>query len=353
MSKNVGLSPQKILLIRMLSESDVLAIGLPALRFFKQKFPDAEIHFLTYGQGTTILKFAEPDVQVSELTHWPDDFFQAMEVFLGLAEDIVGEAYSQIVNLDTAFMPCFLARFLQDAGEPVSGNYLSLSIQTLIDQVKDQSLNADYVNVPSTYMLSSFFTMSRWFSNWAFGDYMPDGGYPEFYLKQCCGFSSLQMDTSIKIADQSLTPDEQRKMTISLCFSQSEDGYLYPHHKTLSLALEKVGFTVWHDNELGNDRIALLRRLQKSDLVVCKPSAYKWFADAADCPSLLISGSVDPKIFMPDFATEPTASCPVHSGQTLSQYELSRARCLCDDPKMLADNIVSILQKLNGTAQHD
>lgn len=353
MSETMGLSPQKILIIRMLTESDVLAIGVPALRFFKQKFPQAELHFLTYSQGAVLLKLAEPGVELKVLEQWPDDFFQAMEVFLGLAEEIIGEAYSQIVNLDTAFMPCFLARFLQDAGEPVSGNYLSVSIQTLIDQVRDQSLQADYVNVPATYMQSSFFTMSRWFSNRALGDYMPEGGYAEFYLKQCCGFSTLQMDKHLTLSDESARSEVSDKRTIALCLSQSDDGYLYPHAKALRLALEKQGFKVWLDTEIGDDRIRLLAHLQASDLLVAKPSGYKWFADAVGCPSLLISGAMDAKIYMPDFATDLSPPCPVHSGQQLSQYEVLRSRCLCDDPETLADNIVAILREIDGTAQHE
>lgn len=79
-----------------------------------------------------------------------------MESFLGLAEDIIIDAYSQIVNLDTAFMPCFLARFLQDAGEPVIGNFLNMSIQKLITRAQAQSLDADYVNLASSYLDSIF-----------------------------------------------------------------------------------------------------------------------------------------------------------------------------------------------------
>ncbi|MFQ3190971.1 MAG: ADP-heptose:LPS heptosyltransferase, partial [Paraglaciecola sp.] len=105
---------EKVLLIRMLSSADVCAIGLPVLRYFQKTLPNAEIHFLTFGDGAELIKLAEPSIQIKYLTQqqWPDDFFLAMESFLGLAEEIIGETYSQIVNLDTTFMPCFLARFL-------------------------------------------------------------------------------------------------------------------------------------------------------------------------------------------------------------------------------------------------
>ncbi|MDP5032903.1 glycosyltransferase family 9 protein [Paraglaciecola sp.] len=353
MTKVAALSPQKILIIRMLSDSDVVAIGLPALRFFKQKFPEAEIHFLSFGQAAGVLKLAEPETDVKVLEYWPDDFFQAMEAFLGLAEDIIGEAYSQIVNLDTAFMPCFLARFLQDAGEPIGGNYLSISIQTLLDKVKDQSLQADYVNVPATYMLSSFFTMSRWFSNWTVGDYLPEGGYPEFYLKQCCGFGSITMDNRIDMNIQPGARNETKKATVALCLSQSDDGYIYPYSTDLALALQEAGCKVWFDRDSNFELSGLLRKLANSDLVVCKASAFKWYADAVACPTLLISGMANPKIVMPDFATDTTAPCPLHSGQVLTQNERLQARCLCEKPAVLADNIVSILQALNGAAEDE
>jgi hypothetical protein len=341
-------SPEKILLIRMLNEGDVAAIGVPALRFFKQKFPQAELHFLTFGQGKAIIKLAEPDITVKVLDRWPDDFFQAMEVFLGLAESIIGDTYQQIVNLDTAFMPCFLSRFLQDAGEPVSGNYLSISIEQMLNQVRDQSLQADYVNVTAAYMASSFFSMSRWHTNWWESEYLPDGGYPEFYLKQCCGFDGLLMDTQIKLpTTQAKTPSNDNKV-VTLCLGLSEDGYLYPHTEALRMALQSKGFTVnqykaGQDNETKHSVSKLLSLLRDSDLMVTKPNTNKWLADAVGCPILLISGATEPKVFMPDFATDATPPCPVHAEHHGKSPLAFTQQCNCDDPWLLADNIESIL----------
>lgn len=344
MNEVVVNSPQKILLIRMLAEGDVAAIGVPALRFFKQKFPQAELHFLTFAQGQVLIELAEPEVRVKALDIWPDDFFQAMETFLGLAEDIIAEGYQQIVNLDTAFMPCFLARFLQDAGEPVSGNYLSISIEKLLDQVRDQSLQAEYVNITAAYMASSFFTMSRWHSQWWEGQYLPDGGYPEFYLKQCCGFKELAMDVDIKVPLNKVKHSAKTHKTVTLCFSHSEDGYVYPHGEALGKALCNKGITVQQDSGAQQSVSALLSLLKASDLVVAKPGASKWLADAVNCPSLLISGATEPKVFMPDFATDPTSPCPVHAAHT-SPLAFTQ-QCNCDDPWLLADNIESILSDL-------
>jgi len=77
------------------------------------------------------------------------DFFQAMETFLGLAEDFMGETYTQIVNLDTAFYAMFWSAFFyRDAGEPLAGNYLFASIQTLMKGWRS-SYKADYVKCAS------------------------------------------------------------------------------------------------------------------------------------------------------------------------------------------------------------
>ena len=333
---------QKILLIRMLNHGDVAAIGVPALRFFKQTFPSADIHFLTFDQGKVIIELAEPDCTIKVLEVWPDDFFQAMEAFLGLAEMIIAEAYQQIINLDTAFMSCFLSRFLKDAGEPVSGNYLSISIENLLNQVRDQSLQAEYVNSSSAYLASSFFSMIRWHTDWWDSDYLPDGGYPEFYLKHCCGFTGLLLDNHIKLPTAGRQSKKSVKKVVALCLSQSDDGYRYPHANALCLALQSKGIDVRLDTDVQHSLSSFLRLLDESDLMVAKPGANKWLADAVACPTLLISGAAQPRIFMPDFATDSTPPCPLHGPMNLTKLTIGQT-CNCHDPQLLADNIAAIL----------
>ncbi|ALS99075.1 hypothetical protein [Lacimicrobium alkaliphilum] len=137
------MSQEKVLLIRMQPLGDVAAIGIPALRYFRSRLSEANIEALSFAQGKTLLKLAQPDVRVFglEQQEWPDNIIPAMETFLGLAEQIVSEGYDQIINLDTGFMPCFLARFLKDAGEPVVGNYMSISVQELLEQFQQQTLS--------------------------------------------------------------------------------------------------------------------------------------------------------------------------------------------------------------------
>lgn len=345
-NKSTNENAEKVLLIRMLSSADVCAIGLPVLRYFQKTLPNADIHFLTFGDGAQLIKLAEPTVEVKYLTkeQWPDDFFSAMESFLGQAEQIIGDEYSQIVNLDTAFMPCFLARFLMDAGEPVSGNFLNMSVQQLLSQVQTQSLEAEYVNSTPTYMASSFMNMHKWHSNWWQSGAAGEGGYPEFYLNKCCGLDVDGLEQSITISpDKRLTKKSKVTKVIGLCLNQSDDGYLYPFSGQLKKALEQKGFEVWTEQDAQGDIRTLLKMLTASDLMVSKPSGHRWYAQAVGCPTLLISGDSEPAILMPEFATDPTSRCLQHGIETTNQqFE----RCNCDQPADLVESIESVVVHL-------
>lgn len=333
---------EKILLIRMLSSADVCAIGLPVLRYFQKTLPNAEIHFLTFGDGAELIKLAEPNVFVHYITaqQWPEDFFLAMESFLGLAEEIIGENYSQILNLDTTFMPCFLARFLADAGEPISGNYLNMSVQQLLQQVQHQSLQADYVNSTQAFMASSFVNMHKWFGAWWQYDAEYEGGYPEFYLTKCCGLVDDKLEQSIVVAaDKRLTQKAKTHKVIGLCLAQSDDGYLYPHAGRLKELLEQKGFVVWTDEDAKEDIRSLLKMLTASDLMVCKPSGNRWYAQAVDCKTLLISGTSEPALLMPEFATDPLSPCMQHA---VNDNNIATLKCNCEKPEDLVESIESI-----------
>lgn len=346
MSELLESNTEKVLLIRMLSSPDVCAIGLPVLRYFQKNNPDAELHFLTFGDGAELIKLAEPSVTIHPVTQqqWPDDFFLAMESFLGLAEQIIGENYSQIINLDTSFMPCFLARFLADAGEPISGNYLNMSVEQLLQQVQVQSLQADYVNATQAYMASTFTTMYKWHGRWWQSNVVGEGGYPEFYLTKCCGLMVDKLDQAIVVsADKRLTKLAKSKKVIGLCLGQSDDGYLYPHISRLKKLLEQKGYVVWSDQDSKQDVRALLKMLTASDLMVCKPSGFRWYAQATDCPTLLLSGVSEPALLMPEFATDPVAPCPQHS---VNHHDFATGQCNCDKPDDLLESIESIFTHL-------
>jgi ADP-heptose:LPS heptosyltransferase len=336
---------EKILIIRMLSTADVCAVGLPVVRLFQQRLPQAEIHFLTFADGGKLMRMAEPNVNVHCLQsgEWPDDFFLAMESFLGLAEQIIGEEYTQIVNLDTAFMPCFLSRFLKDALEPISGNYISLSVQELLRQVQTKTLQADYVNNTASYLSSTFANIYKWQgSAWQHG-HLPDGGYPEYYLSQCCGFDISDVSLNINVSpDKRLAKKARSGKVVGLCLSQSDDGYLYPYHAELKKALQQLGYHIWSDAEAAGDISTLLKMLAASDLMITKPSGNRWYAQAVSCPTLLISGDSEPALLMPEFATDTVPRCPKHAA--IDNQLVDKLSCTCDLPNELAQSVESIFE---------
>lgn len=297
----------KILIIRMLGLGDVTCIGIPALRFIQQRNPDAEIHFLTFAAGKEIIQLAEPKVKVIglEKADWPDNIVYAMETFLGLAEDIVGVGYQQIINLDTWFMPCFLARFLKDAGEPVTGNLMSISVTDLVEQFQTQTLKPEYVNEPAAYMQSTWFSMHRWNTLWWESGLAPDGGYPEFYLRTCCGFSEIKLDMHIEvISDPRLSKIRANQKVVALACDARTQERNYPYANDLKKLLNAKGIHVWSGFDGKVPVKQTLAQLASTDLLITVPSAPQWLAAAVDCPSLVITGNVDPRTLMPDFATD-------------------------------------------------
>ena len=299
----------KILLIRMLGLGDVTCIGIPAIRHLKKKFPEAEITVLTYAAGEDIIALAEPDVKLMVMPKgdWPDNIIHAMEKFLMLAERIIGEEFQEIFNLDTWFMPCFLARFLKDAGEPVEGNFMSITVDDLITQLHLQTLQHDYVHNPANYMDSTFFAMARWHTPWwEFGN-LPDYGYPEFYLRHCCGFNDIQMDMKIEVdVNPSLRKIRKKQKVIAMATEARTAERHYPHDKELKRNLEKAGFHVWTGFDGSIPMRKTLSKLKATDLLVTVPSAPQWLATTVECPSLIILGDVDGRTLMPDYATEQT-----------------------------------------------
>jgi ADP-heptose:LPS heptosyltransferase len=298
---------EKILLIRMHDLGDVTCIGVPSVRHLKRRHPNAEIHFLTYAAGLEVMALAEPKVKIFGLKNgeWPEEILKAMEVFLGLAEIIIDEAYTKIINLDTYFMPNFLSRFLKDAGEPVEGNYIGMSIADLIEQFQNQTLQPTFVNDPSHYLQSTWFSMMRWHTTWWESEYLPERGYPEFYLRNCCGWQDIDVNMQIQIAqDKQIAKKRKSKKVIALATEASLAERSYPLSTQLHNALEEAGFEVWSKFDGSQSMRQTLAMLKSSDLLISVPSAPQWLATAVGCPVMIISGMVDPRTLMPDYATD-------------------------------------------------
>lgn len=352
MQQSTSVNAERILLIRMLSVKDTATIGVAALRHFQTKFPDSHIDFLTFSAGADIIHLVDPNVGTITLpAHaWPNDLLVAIEAFLGLAETIIPNEYTQIVNFDTAFMPCFLARFLHDAGENVAGNMLNISVQTLLNQFQDQTLQPDFVQSTERYMQSTFHGMTCLHSQW-WNTQQFDAGYTEFYLRECCGFTDIDIDVSlpierihrnISLTSENVYSESRSEQTtakkIALCLADAHDGYAYPYIFELKEVLERKGFQVWTNGGKKRPLIETLNNVADADLVVTKPGESQWYGKAVGCLTLLISASESPLISMPDYATDQTARCPVHCPFTQSE----QSKCCCDAPEELADGIESI-----------
>ncbi|MCV2885461.1 hypothetical protein OE749_12220 [Aestuariibacter sp. AA17] len=296
----------KILIIRMQDFADVLSIGVPAIRHIKQSHEESDVHFLTFGHAADMVALAEPNIQVHKLeTHqWPPHLLQAMESFLGLAEQIIGEGFTKIINLDTSFMPCFLAKFLKDAGQRVEGNFITLSVQELIEQFQAQTLKPEYVTDPTMYMQSTWFGMTRWYTEWWHGEYLPENGYPEFYLRKCCDFEDIQFDMSVEVKPDESVKSGNEKPVIALATDSLQEGVHYPYGMQLKIALKEAGFSVWEVPNQIEDATAVLAKLSASSLLVCVPGSAHWLAASVGCPVLSITGAIDPRTLMPDYATE-------------------------------------------------
>lgn len=288
---------ENILIIRMADKGDVLSVGLPAVRFFQKKYPAAKVSVLTYGDCAQFFNLGTPDVNVISLEQntWPENIISAMEVFLGLAEQIIGEGFTKIVNLDTAFMPCFLARFLKDAGQPVEGNLLSLSVDELITGLQQESLAPELVNNPESYINSTWFGFSQWYSRWWETDDLPDRGYCEFYLSRCCGYSSITLDMSLPFKEI-----KTRTPYVALYLGAVASSVIDTNALIALLDKNSVPYKVITDDESVDDGLSIIGN---AAFLVTTPSAFQWFAVATDTPTLLISGQFDPRLTMPDFAT--------------------------------------------------
>jgi len=308
----------------MLELGDVATIGLSALRHIVKQNPQATVYCLTHGEGAELLRLAEPNVEVLTLDGnvWPDDILQAIESFLGMAEKVVGFKFDSIINLDTAFMPCFLARFLKDAGEPVSGNVISISVQTLFSQLEQQTLKAEYVNEIQSYLQSSFAKMHNWHTHWWTREALPDNGYPEYYLKHCCGFAEIEMDFHIGSNDsRGRSGAGKPRLYIALNAALNDPINPYTELDQLKLLLENKGFIVNLDNETSSLK-SRLAAISASDLVITLANAVFSFANCFQRQTLLVPGDLDPRMLMPDFATQQYTSIP--------------------EPTEFADNIASI-----------
>lgn len=301
---------EKMLVIRMMGLGDVTCIGIPAIRHIIKLYPNTHITLLTHGPGRELVSLAEPNLRIIHLESddWPKDMIKAMAAFLKLANQLIGESFTRIINLDTWFMPCLLARFLKDAGEPLEGNYLSKPVDNMLAEYASGKLHPSYVKEQKLYMHSTFTNMPIWHTVWWQNGVREPRGYPEFYLRHCCGFTDIEMNMRIHVPpDSELQALKDKQKVIALACKARTSERHYPFEAELKQYLEAAGYYVWigFDGSVPMDKT--LSMLKATDLLVTVPSAPQWLATSVGCPSFVVSGKVDPRTLAPDYATPMSA----------------------------------------------
>lgn len=286
----------KILVIRFMGLGDVASILVPAVKRLKRQMPEAVVDVLTYGAGVELMQLMDEVHAVLGVApeQWPGDLQPAMQSFAGIAEVVLAQGYDRIINLDTWFMPCFLARLLLDAGANVEGNYINSSIAEFSQRLYSNQLTQSYFE-DGHFLASSYPQMPDWFNPlWTMDP--AAGSYPEYYLQHCCGMAG-ELDISLPIAvDAEFRAAAQGKNIIALSACGSGANKRYPQVESLRLLLEQAGFYVWSQFDGSLPMAVTLARLKATDLLITVATSTQWLARLVGCPSLMISGSMPPMV---------------------------------------------------------
>lgn len=300
----------KILLIRMMGLGDVASILIPAVHMMHQRYPAAKVDVMTYRAGNELMMLV-PRVHAMlpvESSQWPEDLLPAADSFLKIAEVVMAQDYDLIINLDTWFMPCFMAQALFEAGLPVQGNHLNCSVAEFFQKLRQGVLTQAYFQLPEHYMASTFPHMQDWTKPW-WQMYPEAGSYPEFYLRHCCGFpEAFRMELDV-MADSALLGQADGRRIVALSMSGSKPGKQYPHAAKLRQLLQQAGYLVWSQFDGSAGMPVTLGRLKVTDLLITVPTSTQWLAKLVACPSLMIPGALPPAVLGAELTMEPVLPC--------------------------------------------
>jgi len=327
----------------MLGLGDVFCIGIPALRLLRKQWPDAQFGFLTFASGGEAIAL-EPgldDVIVLPKGGWPNDILPAIGAFAALAEKIVAARYNVVYNLDTWFMPCFMARLLKDAGMDLRGNFTRCSVRDLAHRAATGTLLADDVRFPVRYMDSTFPNMPAWHSGPWWQTHPGAGAYPSFYINHCCGINGT-VDGRLDVPpDLAFREQAGGRRIIALAPHSRTQNRKYPFSEDVRALLEKHGFMTW----VGFDGSIPLRdtiaRLKVTDLLVSVASSPQWMAAAAGCPVLMIPGPVPPEVLGADVTAPRQLPCQYCMQEDC--IEDLQFKCMRVPPDVVADLAVKFL----------
>lgn len=288
---------------------DVASILIPAVKLIYYKYPQAAIDVLTYGAGVELMVLVPEVGAVLAVTpeQWPSDIDKAISSFMGVAEVIVSQQYDLIINLDTWFMPCFLARVLKDAGLDIQGNIINFSIDDLFHKINSNTLTQSYFQTPSQYLESTYSQMADWTTPW--WNQYPNIAYPEFYLNHCCGFERT-IDISLSAeADLDFKQQAKGKKIVALSLSGSKTSKQYREADALRMQLEQGSFFVWSQFDGSVSMQTTLGRLKVTDLLITVATSTQWLAKLVGCPSLMIPGALPPSVLGAELVVEKIQYC--------------------------------------------
>ncbi len=300
----------KILLIRLMGLGDVASILVPALKLVRAQYPQATTDVMTYAAGVELMNLVPEVNAILEVKpeQWPDDFQQAIPHFMQIAEVVIAQQYDLVINFDTWFMPCFLARVLKDAGLKVEGNFINQSVERLFSQMQKNTLTQQYFSDAGQFMQSTFPNMRDWLKPW-WNQFPQANGYPNFYLNHCCGYKN-SVDISLEIEpDEAFRARANGQKIIALSMQGSKVSKRYPFQQTLTKYLQTQGYFVWGEFDGSVPMQTTLARLKVTDLLISVPTSTQWLAKLVGCPTLMISGPLQPNILGAEIAVNKTVAC--------------------------------------------
>ena len=133
-------------------------------------------------------------------------------------------------------------------------------------------ISQGFFDKPGHYMASTFLNMKQWTIPW--WDQHPDKGYPDFYLRQCCGFSeplNMQLPCS---SDATLLDEAAGRPIVALSMQGRAEYKNYQHNAQLAEQLEASDVYCWSQFDGSLPMQTTLNRLNTSQLLVTVSDLY-------------------------------------------------------------------------------
>lgn len=301
----------KILVIRLMGLGDVASILVPAIKLIHRQIPGSTVDAMTYEAGVDLVRLMPEASDVMAITRqdWPDDVVAGIASFGAIAEQVISRKYDLVINLDTWFMPCFLARVLKDTGLNVLGNYLDSAVSQFLDRLYRKDMTQEYFENPSLFMASSFPHMDDWHRLAWWKDLDAKNGYPDYYLNHCCGLEG-EIDISLDVAaDDSFRDSANGRKIVAVSAAGRAASKTYRHGDALVQLLRDNGFHVWSQFDGSLPIASVLARLKVTDLLITVPTSSRWLARLVACPVLIIPGCEPPALTAAEIAIDRITGC--------------------------------------------